>query len=164
MTLSTPSLVRYLLIQPKENLKLYQEVFLAYYLIEEQLLFCSPLLTHWDRAVNISCLGCAGAGGVVMMLSRQSQWPHSPWPDMWSPAPSTERHKIDNIVYLEIKFTPLVLHHSKPNKDEIFTQDVYTSKVIEPSILTSNKMLMFLYLSIRLKGEEARLSIAGNTF
>ena len=57
-----------------------------------------------------------------------------------------------------------MLHHSKPNKDEIFTQDVYTSKVIEPSILTSNKMLMFLYLSIRPKGKEARLSIAGNTF
>ena len=132
-------------------------------LLKEQCLFCSSL-EHWDRADHSGCLGCGGAGGVVVMLSRQSQWPHSPWPDMWSPAPSTERHKIDNIVYLEIKFTPLVLHHSKPNKDEIFTQDVYTSKVIEPSILTSNKMLMFLYLSIRPKGEEARLSIAGNTF
>ena len=81
--------------QSKGKPQAVKEIFLASYLIEEQLLFCSPLLTHWDRAVNISCLGCAEAGVVVMfvMLSLQSQWPHSPWPDMCIPAPSTERHK-----------------------------------------------------------------------
>ena len=57
-----------------------------------------------------------------------------------------------------------MLHHSKPIKDEVFTQDVYTSKFIESSILTSNEMLMLLYLSIRLKGEEARLSVAYRAF
>ena len=113
--------------QGKATRKAGQIFMISINLLKEQCLFCSSL-EHWDRADHSGCLGCGGAGGVVVMLSRQSQWPHSPWPDMWSPAPSTERHKIDNIVYLEIKFTPLVLHHSKPNKDEIFTQDVYTSK------------------------------------
>ena len=94
------------------------------YLLEEQFLFCSSL-EHWDRADHKGCLGCAGAGGVVMTL--QLQWPHSPWPDMWTPALLTGRHQIEirNRV-IRLKFTPLVLHQSKPNKDDIFMQDVYT--------------------------------------
>ena len=94
------------------------------HMIEEQFLLCSSL-EHWDRAGHRGCLGCAG--GVVVMLSRQSQWPHSPWPDMWTPALLTGRHQIEirNRV-IRLKFTPLVLHQSKPNKDDIFMQDVYT--------------------------------------
>ena len=54
----------------RKDLKL--KLFLTSYLLKEQFLFCSSL-EHWDRADIISSLGCAGAGGVAVMLTRQSQ-------------------------------------------------------------------------------------------
>ena len=62
------------------------------HLLEEQFLF--SLLEHWARADHSGCLDSAGAGGVVMLLSLQSQWPHSNWLDMWTPELSTEYQRI----------------------------------------------------------------------
>ena len=62
------------------------------HLLEEQFLF--SLLEHWARADHSGCLDCAGAGGVVMLLSLQLQWPHSNWLDMWTPELSTEYQRI----------------------------------------------------------------------
>ena len=74
--------------QGKATKKAGQIFMISINLLKEQCLFCSSL-EHWDRADHSGCLGCGGAGGVVVMLSRQSQWPHSPWPDMWAPSQST---------------------------------------------------------------------------
>ena len=52
-----------------------------------------------------------------------------------------------------------MLHQSKPNKIVVFTQDVYTWKGIDLNQSSSSHLKP--YLSIRRKGEVARLSIAG---
>ena len=45
-------------------------------LLKEQFLFCLSSLKHCsEREDHSGSLGCAGAGGVI--VTRQSQWPHS---------------------------------------------------------------------------------------
>ena len=63
---------------------------------------------------------------------------------------------------IRLMSTPLVLHQSKPNKEEVFTQDVYSWKVIDWNEISSSPLKC--YLSIWLKWELARLSVAGKAF